>query len=165
MLTRLESRSIFSIPGKVLSTEFCQWQTLVYHTELQSAIARVSNSESTEANISNMSLTLSCKLVEVFAMICVMFCYKIRLKIPQYFSTKSRIFSRPQSNLLAMVALRYGSLQSWHLSFSLRWTNLVCRQHVLMTSVWWQSKIFEVQFATKVPEKSTIIFVDTKISS
>ena len=39
-----------------------------------------------------MSLTLSCKLAEVFAMICARFELQ---KIPLYFSTISRIFSRP----------------------------------------------------------------------
>jgi len=41
----------------------------------------------------NMSLTLSCKLVEVFAMICAVL-LRNHPKIPLYFVIKSRIFSR-----------------------------------------------------------------------
>ena len=42
----------------------------------------------------NMKLTVSCKLVEVFAMISAVFFYKIKPKIPLYFSNKSCSFSR-----------------------------------------------------------------------
>ena len=42
-----------------------------------------------------MLLTLSCKLVEVFAMICAVLLHDIKPNIPLCFSIKSRIFSRP----------------------------------------------------------------------
>ena len=43
----------------------------------------------------NMSLTLSCKLVEVFAVICAVFLQN-QAQIALYFSIKSHIFSRPR---------------------------------------------------------------------
>jgi len=58
----------------------------------QPIIARVRHSESWEVN---MPLTLSCKLVEVFAMIYVVFFYKIKPKILLYFRIISRGFSHP----------------------------------------------------------------------
>ena len=42
----------------------------------------------------------------------MLFCYKIKPKIPLYFSIKSPHFQSPLSNLLAVAALRYGRLQS-----------------------------------------------------
>jgi len=58
----------------------------------------------------SMSLTLRCKLVEVFAMICAVFCYKIEPNIALYFSVKSRFFSRP-----LIESPRYGGPSLWRL--------------------------------------------------
>jgi len=58
-----------------------------------------------------MSLTLSCKLVKVFAVICAVLLQNqdgdsvvLQHQIPH--------FQSPPSNLLTMVALHYGGLQS-----------------------------------------------------
>jgi len=62
-----------------------------------------------------MSLTLSCKLVEVFAMICaVLLQNQNRKSSPRYRYTLALnpAFSVTPSNLLALAAVRYGGLQS-----------------------------------------------------
>ena len=95
----------------------------------QPAIAMVRRSESREVNISvNILCHLHCsyKLVEVSAMICALFCYKIKPEIPLYYSINSRIFSRSHriSSLWRTFALAdYNRLLS---SFD-AWQVLPCR--------------------------------------
>ena len=54
-----------------------------------------------------MSLTVSCKLVEVFAMICAVFCYKIKPKI------RCTLALNPAFSVTSIESSQYGGPPLW----------------------------------------------------
>ena len=105
---------------------FCCFFFWYYVVEVVGLLTRISPPQqgSTIAKVGKLTRVNICHLHKAvnwlkFLQRFVLFCYKIRPRIPLYISIKSRIFSQPPSSLLAMAALWCGQPLLWQTTICL----------------------------------------------